>query len=115
MEKSAEKTEVYTVKSNTWTRIATVRREKRPEAPAQTPPPPRKPAGPSAAAQMMYIIYGKKPYCVMKKTIYAMHIIDNPSLGYKLVDSGIEYGLAMMSARFITEGQALSLVLAMSK
>ncbi len=61
-------------------------------------------------SKMEYLVYDKKPLCMINGVLYTMMPIANPSLGYKLIPGGIDPKLPMLNPKFITEDQAIKML-----
>lgn len=65
---------------------------------------------PKAPINFRYLLYDKKPVCLMNGILYSMYPIADPSLGYKLVTCNFDQKLALLNPRYITETQAMRLL-----
>ena len=54
-----------------------------------------------------YLLYNKQPYCFFEGAMYQMLPVEDPSIGYKLVDSTVDRKTVLSSATGITEAEAL--------
>ena len=55
----------------------------------------------------LYVLYDKKPLCVFRHILFSMTPIKIPTLGYKLIESNLDYEKVMGKPKFITERQAI--------
>ncbi len=62
-----------------------------------------------------YLLYDKQPYCFFEGTMYQMLPVEEPSIGYKLVDSTIDRKTVLSEATGITETEAIDAMFLLMK
>ena len=82
-----------------------------------TPPPPPPLAKeeftrifPKRPLDFRYLLYDKKPVCLLNGVLYAMFPISDPTLGYKLTPGTFNQRVVMLNPKFITENQAIRIL-----
>ncbi|MBO4369302.1 MAG: hypothetical protein J5803_04305 [Desulfovibrio sp.] len=55
-----------------------------------------------------YHLFRNEPYCILEDAVYMMLPVDEPSLGYKLIDASLDKKTLFEAAIHITENQALN-------
>ncbi len=58
----------------------------------------------------LYILYEKKPFCILATDIFAMFPIEKPTIGYKLSFVDLDKKNVLAHPKFITESQALDIL-----
>ncbi|MBQ7606530.1 MAG: hypothetical protein IJU76_00870 [Desulfovibrionaceae bacterium] len=62
-----------------------------------------------------YLLYNNQPYCFFEGAMYQMLPVEDPSIGYKLVDSTVDRKTVLAQATGITETEAIDAMFLLMK